>query len=738
MSRTCYGIRPLHLAALAGVCLMGTTALAQTKGVKGTTAPVAAKSGIAAKLAPRPVVQKSVLNHTAQVSTAVYDGASSGGGMAPRGVGGACVLPGGQGCVTVTNAEECTNQGGTYQGNGSACPVDLCSGLSSADCQNFEYPRVAGTSFASMGPGNTTLLMLADDFRTNGDAAHELTELCWWGAYTARTGVIDCANPAPEVDNFFVTIYAMTDGLPNVNTVVGARQQGVDMMVTRRAFCDGGNRATWEFHATFTTAISLEANTCYALEVRNPNNDTVNWFWSRSADVANGLSWQRNGEVAYSQAGVQGPPGGDRAFCMNVGLDVFQSVCALPPPPICENPDSNGYARLGANTGLFSADPSAPGVGLQLANSLQFATSDPITNVCFWGFWVAPDGTQPTGPDVPDFWFTIYDSNGPDGLPGTEILRGHTGTDAGFVTRRNGGNYNIAFPAFNPEPNHCYHFSISFPQDNADPAHAFRFAWGAALTAANPLSNFYTASRVANPVGTWAFQNFGDPTIAETSMVFDQPGVLPSCGAPPPPPPPPANDNCAAAETIAGTGTFDFDNRSATCEANEIVASCATSGASAWYAWTPACDGTYTVSMCAGSANDNVLSAYAGSCGSPVELACGDDTCNVGGGPSVISFAATGGTTYLLRVADWSAAECGTPTGSAGTFTIFRDEGECKGNPCPCDFNSDNILNSQDFFDFLTAFFANQPSADYNDDNVINSQDFFDFLTCFFTPPAGC
>jgi hypothetical protein len=57
---------------------------------------------------------------------------------------------------------------------------------------------------------------------------------------------------------------------------------------------------------------------------------------------------------------------------------------------------------------------------------------------------------------------------------------------------------------------------------------------------------------------------------------------------------------------------------------------------------------------------------------------------------------------------------------------------------CPCDFNADEILNSQDFFDFLTAFFANQPSADYNNDDVINSQDFFDFLTCFFTPPAGC
>jgi hypothetical protein len=75
--------------------------------------------------------------------------------------------------------------------------------------------------------------------------------------------------------------------------------------------------------------------------------------------------------------------------------------------------------------------------------------------------------------------------------------------------------------------------------------------------------------------------------------------------------------------------------------------------------------------------------------------------------------------------------------GSAYNAELERNEAVMwvSSGACPADFNESGDVNSQDFFDFLTAFFASVPDADFNADGDVNSQDFFDFLTAFF---AGC
>ncbi|MGE4197953.1 MAG: M12 family metallo-peptidase, partial [Phycisphaerales bacterium] len=56
-----------------------------------------------------------------------------------------------------------------------------------------------------------------------------------------------------------------------------------------------------------------------------------------------------------------------------------------------------------------------------------------------------------------------------------------------------------------------------------------------------------------------------------------------------------------------------------------------------------------------------------------------------------------------------------------------------RGTPCAPDWNASGLVNSQDLFDFLAAFFVGD--ADFNASGATDSQDFFDFLAAFF---AGC
>src|SRR5262249_28900591 len=47
-------------------------------------------------------------------------------------------------------------------------------------------------------------------------------------------------------------------------------------------------------------------------------------------------------------------------------------------------------------------------------------------------------------------------------------------------------------------------------------------------------------------------------------------------------------------------------------------------------------------------------------------------------------------------------------------------DGTLGGSSCRADFNQNGTVNSQDFFDFLTAFFMGFASADFNGDATVN------------------
>jgi hypothetical protein len=106
--------------------------------------------------------------------------------------------------------------------------------------------------------------------------------------------------------------------------------------------------------------------------------------------------------------------------------------------------------------------------------------------------------------------------------------------------------------------------------------------------------------------------------------------------------------------------------------------------------------------------------------------------------PGLCSPAATGACcTSRCACTIMTRAACETAGGAyRGDSTTCEADGCALRPGCPCNWNGDAFLNSQDMFDFLSDLF--DVRADYNCDTFVNSQDFFDFLACFLGDPTMC
>jgi hypothetical protein len=106
--------------------------------------------------------------------------------------------------------------------------------------------------------------------------------------------------------------------------------------------------------------------------------------------------------------------------------------------------------------------------------------------------------------------------------------------------------------------------------------------------------------------------------------------------------PPIPNDNCAGAlPALLGLNPFD-----STCATTSVpAATCGLLGSDLWYSFSPAVNGTLTVSTCALTAADTALAIYS-DCNT--SIACNDDFC----APvqSSVTACVTAGNTYLLRI----------------------------------------------------------------------------------------
>ena len=135
------------------------------------------------------------------------------------------------------------------------------------------------------------------------------------------------------------------------------------------------------------------------------------------------------------------------------------------------------------------------------------------------------------------------------------------------------------------------------------------------------------------------------------------------------------SDSCTTPFVIVGTGTFPFDNTTATTGAEgQAEALCNLVGAGTtilqdvWFTWTATQTGVARVNTCGVSTIDTKIAIYDGAtCPAAAAIACNDDACT--GFQSTVTFNCVAGNSYMIQLGLYpGTAPAATP--GAGVFDL--------------------------------------------------------------------
>jgi hypothetical protein len=135
-----------------------------------------------------------------------------------------------------------------------------------------------------------------------------------------------------------------------------------------------------------------------------------------------------------------------------------------------------------------------------------------------------------------------------------------------------------------------------------------------------------------------------------------------------------ATNDCASAPALKGYGTFPFDTNGATTDGAADVLCNFFSNQNifndVWYRFTAPETFVVEVSSCAQTTLDSKIAIYGGAdCSAPV-IACSDDNCSL---QTKVSFAATAGETYLIRIGGYGSTNFGSGTITIGALPLLAD-----------------------------------------------------------------